>query len=173
MDRATFLKIMRAGAGSFLFSGLDAKFESLRYDLKQVKIYDNYVRGVHFRKSDFLDNLPKVNDILQLERETDNKYDCFAIKVKRDGKFLGYIAAYENIVMAMLMDQGVQLDASVSNVAENIHKKKYLDNVFSVQVFAKLLVPIRHLETNDLRTKRADDAVDFYRKGGIIKQGET
>lgn len=169
MDRATFLKIMGAGAGSFLFSGLDTNTESLRYYLKKIKIYDNYVRGVHFRKQDLLNDLPKVNDVLQLERETDNLYDQFAIKVMRNDKFLGYIAAYENITLAMLMDQGVQLDASVSAVAENINDKKYLDKVFSVQVFAKLLVPYTHLEKNDLRTKRADDAEDVYRKGKIIK----
>lgn len=160
---------MGAGAGSFLFSGVDVKAEILRYDLKQVKIYDNYVRGVHFRKTDFLDDLPRVNDALQLERETNNAYDRFAIKVMRNGKFLGYIAAYENITLAMLMDQGVQLDASVSNVVDNINDKRYLDKVFSVQVFAKLLVPYTHLDTNDLRTKRADDAEDIYRKGTIIK----
>lgn len=90
-----------------------------------------------------------MNDILQLERETDNQYDQFAIKVMRNGKFLGYIAAYENITLAMLMDQGVQLEASVSAVAEDIKEKKYLDKVFSVQVFAKLLVPYTHLETSD------------------------
>ncbi len=160
---------MGAGAGSLLFTGLDVKAEGLRYDLKKVKIYDNYVRGVHFRKTDFLNDLPVINDVLQLERETDNKYDRFAIKVMRNGKFLGYIAAYENITLAMLMDQGVHLEASVSNVAKDISDKKYLDKVFSVQVFAKLLVPIGHLETNDLRTKRADDAEDVYRKGKIIK----
>lgn len=169
MDRATFLRIMSAGAGSFLFSGLDAKVENLRYDLKKIKIYDNYVRGVHFRKQDFLVDVPKVNDLLQLERETDNRYDQFAIKVMRKGKFLGYISAYENITMALLMDQGVQLEASVSAVAEDIKEMKYLDKVFSVQVFAKLLVPFTHLETGDLQTKRADDANDVYRKGRIIK----
>lgn len=58
MDRSTFIKIMGAGAGSFLFSGLDVKSESLRYDLKKVKIYDNYVRGVNFRKKDFFATLP-------------------------------------------------------------------------------------------------------------------
>lgn len=67
--------------------------------------------------------------------------------------------------MAMLMDQGVQLEASVSSIRETVDENRYLDNVFSVQVFTKLLVPFSHLETNDLRTKRADDAVDLYRKG--------
>lgn len=165
MDRATFLKIIGAGAGSFLFSGFDINAESLRYDLKRVKIYDNYVRGVHFRKTDFLADLPKVNDVLHLEREPDNEYDRFAIKVVRNGKFLGYIAAYENITLALLMDQGVQLEASVSKVAENMLDKKYLDKVFSVQIFAKLLVPISHLETTDLGRKRADDVEDMYRRG--------
>jgi hypothetical protein len=167
MDRATFIKII--GAGSLLLSGSGLNAESLKYDLKKVKIYDNYVRGVNFRKKDFLSIELKINDELQLEREAGNKFDRFAIKVLKEGKFLGYIAAYENIVMAMLMDQGVKLEASVSNVNKEIDEGKYLDNVFSIQVFAKLLVPYNHLDTNDLRTKRADDAEDIYRKGTIIK----
>lgn len=169
MDRATFIKVMTAGAGSFLFSGIEAQAENVRYDLKRIKIYDNYVRGVHFRKNDFLADLPSVNDVLQLEREADNLYDRFAIKVQKDGRFLGYIAAYENITLALLMDQGVQLEASVSKVADDIADKKYLDKVFSVQVFAKLLVPFDHLKVSDLEKERADDAVDVYRKGKMIK----
>ena len=168
MDRATFLKIMGAGAGSFLFSGLDSKMESLRYDLKKIKIYDNYVRGVNFRKKDLLTVGLKVNDPLELIREEENKYDRFAIKVLKNGHFLGYIAAYENITLALLMDQGVQLEASVSNVIPVIDEKKYLDKVFSVQVFTKLLVPFTHIETTNLKTKRADDVEDVYRKGGVM-----
>lgn len=160
---------MGAEAGSFLFSGLEMKAESLRYDLRKIKIYNNYVRGVNFRKNDFLSHTPKINDVLQLEREADNKYDRFAIKVMKDGRFLGYIAAYENITLAMLMDQGVHLEASVSKVADEIDDKKYLDKVFSVQVFAKLLVPFDHLKVNDLGKERADDAEDMYRKGKVIK----
>jgi hypothetical protein len=37
--------------------------------------------------------------------------------------------------------------------------------LFSVQVFAKLLVPFDHLKVSDLEKERADDAVDVYRKG--------
>lgn len=169
MNRETFLKIMGAGAGSFLLSGFDLNAENLKYDLKKVKIYDNYVRGVNFRKSDFLSIQLMANDELQLEREADNKYDRFAIRVLKSGKFIGYIAAYENIVMAMLMDQGVKLEANVSKVNEVIDEDRYIDKVLSVQVFTKLLVPYSHMETNDLRTKRADDAEDIYRKGTIIK----
>lgn len=160
---------MGAGAGSLLLSGLDLKAENLKYDLKQIKIYDNYVRGVNFRKKDFLSVQLKVNDMLQLQRESDNKYDQFAIKVMKNDKFLGYIAAYENVTLAMLMDQGVKLEASVSKVNEITDTEKYIDNVFSVQVFTKLLVPYHHLDTNNLQTKRADDAEDYYRQGTIIK----
>ena len=165
MDRATFLKIMGSGAGSFLFSGLEMKAESLRYELRKVKIYDNYVRGVNFRKEDFFSANLRVNDSLDLLRESENEYDRFAIKVMKSGRFLGYIPAYENITLALLMDQGVKLEASVSNVKEIKPETRYIDKVFSVQVFAKLLVPFTHLETNDLRTKRADDVEDRYRKG--------
>ncbi|NLO70349.1 MAG: hypothetical protein GX102_05290 [Porphyromonadaceae bacterium] len=163
MNRAEFLKIMSVGAGSFLFSSFNLDTENLKYDLKKVKIYDNYVRGVNFRKQDFFSAALKVNDPLQLQRDVENVYDSYAIKVLKNSQFLGYIAAYENIVMAMLMDQGVQLEASVCNIREVIDENKYLDKVFSVQVFAKLLVPFNHIGSNDLRTKRADDAKDIYR----------
>ncbi|MDD2657438.1 MAG: HIRAN domain-containing protein [Candidatus Pacebacteria bacterium] len=169
MNRGTFIKIIGAGAGSLLLSGIDLNAESLKYDLKQIKIYDNYVRGVNFRKRDFLLANLNVNDILQLCRESDNIYDQFAIKVMKGNKFLGYIPAFENITLAMLMDQGVKLEASVSKLNNITDSEKYLDNVFSVQVFAKLLVPYRHLETTDLQTKRADDAHDIYRQGNKIK----
>lgn len=169
MDRGTFINIIASGTGSLLLSGLDLTTERLQYDLRKVKIYDNYVRGVNFRKVDFLSIRLNVNDELQLERDTENNYDKFAIKVMKDDKFLGYIAAYENIVLAMLMDQGVRLEASVSKVNQVSGKDKYLDNVFSVQVFTKLLVPYNHVEKNDLRTKRADDAADIYRQGTITE----
>ena len=42
---------MGAGAGSFLFSGLEMKAKSLRYDLRKIKIDDNYVRRVNFKKN--------------------------------------------------------------------------------------------------------------------------
>lgn len=169
MDRGTFINIIASGTGSLLLSGLDLTTERLQYDLRKVKIYDNYVRGVNFRKADFLSIRLKVNDELQLERDIENNYDKFAIKVMKNDKFLGYIAAYENIALAMLMDQGVRLEASVSKVNQVSDKDKYLDNVFSVQVFTKLLVPYNHVEKNDLRTKRADDAADIYRQGTIIE----
>jgi hypothetical protein len=141
-----FLKLREQVWAAFLFSGKEIKSKNLLYDLK------------------------KVNDTVLLERELENKYDRFAIKMLKDGRFLGYIAAYENIVMTMLMDQGVQLGASVSSVTENINETRYLDKVFSVQLFTKLPVPYNYLEINNLRTKRADDAVAIYRKGTLINK---
>lgn len=163
MERSEFLKILSAGAGSLLFTGFDVKSENIKYDLKKVKIYDNYVRGVNFRKKDFLKTSLQENDLVNLVREGENKYDRFAIKVEKDGKFLGYIPAYENIVLAMLLDQGVQLEARVSNVKNIIDEDKYLDKVFAIEVFTKLLVPFQNLQTNNLANRRADDAVDIYR----------
>lgn len=167
MERAEFLKIITAGAGSLLFTGFHMNSENLKYDLKKVKIYDNYVRGVHFRKKDFLSAQLKENDAVNLVREPENQYDRFAIRVEKDGKFLGYIPAYENIVMAMLLDQGVELEANVSDVKKIIDEEKYLDKVFAIEVYAKLLVPFQHLQSNDLANHRADDAEDIYRKGRV------
>lgn len=169
MDRGTFVKILASGTGSLLLSGIGLNQEFLKYDLQKVKIYDNYVRGVNFRKSDFLSVQLKINDPLELEREHTNQFDQYAIKVLRKGIFIGYIAAYENIVLAMLLDQGVQLEASVSNIKSLTGNEKYIDKVFSVQVYTKLLVPYQQIDITDLSTKRADDAEDIYRQGKLIK----
>lgn len=67
----------------------------------------------------------------------------------------------------MLLDQGVKLEANVSNVKKMIDEEKYLDKVFAIEVYAKLLVPFKHLQSNDLANHRADDAEDIYRKGSV------
>lgn len=116
MDRNLFIKLLSAGAGIFMVSGIKSSVESIRNDLKKIKIYDNYARGVDFRKWDFFASNLKEGDEIILIREPNNKYDRFAIKIMKDDYFIGYIAAYENIVMAMLMDQGVKLEAKAGRV---------------------------------------------------------
>lgn len=163
MDRNLFIKLLSAGAGSFLVSGIDAKAENIRYDLKKIKIYDNYARGVDFRKWDYFTSQLVDGDALTLIREPENKYDRFAIKIFKGNFFIGYIAAYENIVMAMLMDQGVKLEANAGRVKPTPDVEAYLDQVFSIEVYAKLMVPYDHINISDITNRRADDVKDKYR----------
>jgi hypothetical protein len=165
MDRDDFIKMVSIGTGSFLFSGFGISPDVFRYDLKKVKIYENYARGVHFVRDSFFTTPLKEGDQLQLIREPDNKYDRFAIRIEKEGNAMGYVAAYENITLALLMDQGVQLEAIASQVDLELEEDMYLDKPFAVQVFTKVLVPFDHIDNSGVKNLPADDVIDRYRQG--------
>ncbi len=161
MDRNDFIRLIGGGA-SFLLSGFGTK--DLLYDLQEITIYDNYVRGVNFHREAYFKVKLAVGHAVALEREVDNPYDRFAIKILVNGLHIGYIAAYENVVMANLLDKGVRLRAVVSQI--NVVKEgDYLDQVVAVKVLAQLMVPINDLRLTDLGNDRADHAEDLYRNG--------
>ena len=166
MERNDFLKIIGAGAGSLLFTGFGIQNDSLRYDLKRIKIYENYARGVHFVRDSFFATPLKDGDPLQLIREPQNKHDRFAIRIEKGGNTLGYIAAYENVSIALLMDQGVQLEAVASQVDLELEEDMYLDKPFAIQIFTKVLVPFDHIDNSGVKNLPADDVIDRYRQGG-------
>ena len=93
-----------------------------------------------------------VDTPVQLKRNLENPYDQFAIKVMCQEKQIGYIPAYENIVLANLLNQGVVLSASVSDVVkkeEQSHGNSYLINVVAIQVFTELMLPATHIQLAD------------------------
>src|SRR5690606_8548561 len=107
--RTDFLKSIGLGAGGLI---LPAKG---LISTKSVKIYDNHIRGLmHYDFNEIEDNI-QAGDEVHLVRESTNIYDSFAIQVNRGDKRLGYIAAYENIVLANMMDAGVGLSAYISH----------------------------------------------------------
>jgi len=157
MNRTDFLKSLGLGAGGLILptNGL--------ISMKFVKIYDNYIRGLmHYDFNEIKDSIQE-GDELQLMCESTNVYDSFAIQVNRGDKRLGYIAAYENIVLANMMDAGVDLSAYVS------HKdlKRPAQEWLAIEVFAELVIPSQQLVDSVLAQHRADDAPDVYRLGEI------
>lgn len=108
MNRIDFLKSSGLGAGGLILpvNGL--------INTKSVKIYDNYIRGLmHYDFKKIKDSIQEGDEV-QLVREPTNIYDSFAIQVNSGEERLGYLAAYENIVLANMMDTGVGLRAYVS-----------------------------------------------------------
>lgn len=59
----------------------------------------------------------KINDNLYLEREKDNKFDEYAIKVicKKEGEFyhLGYVPRYYSKELSKMLDENVQYSAKI------------------------------------------------------------
>ena len=126
-------------------------------DTRQVKIYDNYLRGVFAGDTEKIFEQLSLNLKVSLVREKENKYDKFAIAVYFKNYKLGYIAAYENIVLANMMDSEVNLNTVISHIEHNHYDEK----IIAVQVFCNLVSPtpllIKELD------KRADDEFDQYR----------
>ncbi|WP_211229849.1 HIRAN domain-containing protein [Olivibacter sitiensis] len=135
MNRTDFLKSLGLGAG-----GLVLPSNSF-LQTKPVKIYDNYLRGMmHYDFRKIRESI-KEGDEVQLFREQDNMYDSFAVQVNFGEYRLGYLAAYENIVIANMLDSGVGLRAYVSQKDLQRHAQEWL----AIEVFAELVVPTQKL----------------------------
>jgi hypothetical protein len=165
MKRKDFLKksvIVGAGLGLSSFQQGD------EYNLKQVIIYKNYLRGCEY----YRENLATINlaDDLKptLVREPENRHDKFAIAVYLQGKKVGYIAAYENVVIAKMLDQGVKIVPTIfiheDFKNENIY---YISNYLTIQLHTELLTANSDVPKNNLDDQCADDVADRYRGLGI------
>lgn len=155
MNRSDFLKSLGLGAG-----GLVLPTNSFLKS-KKIKIYDNYVQGLnhyHFHK---IRDIIKEGDEVQLKREPENLYDSFAIQVNKNDFRLGYLSAFENIVMANLMDSGAKLTAFISQ--KDLKQKVY--HWLAVEVYAEIIIPSEKLINSVLLEQRASDVPDIYRKG--------
>jgi len=151
MKRSDFIKSFGLGASGLIIPAHLAK-------QRPVKIYDNYVRGLVYYSYTKLENTIKEGDELLLQREADNKYDSFAIAVYYDSLKLGYIAAYENIVLANMMDAEVKLHAFVNY----LNTERAITQKLSIEVYAELISPM--VRPVDIQAAhRADDKPDSYR----------
>lgn len=147
MKRADFLKTLGLGASGLILPKMGIVQEP-------IKVYENYIRGITYYKFNELSTMLKSGSAVELTREYDNLYDVFAIAVHFNNQKLGYLPAYENVVLANLIDKGVRLHAFVGKIDKH---------QLSVEIFAELVVnstPI--ISIND--DLPADDAQDFYRR---------
>ena len=155
MNRIDFLKLLATGGSSFVIGNFTGN--NLSVELQEICIYDNFIKGVEHYKREFLKLKIEIGQEIQLKREISNVYDSFAIETVIGDKKIGYISAYENIVLANLMDKGVLLKARISSLEA---KEGYLYNIIGIKVFCQLLVPINNLKLQDLTSIRADEAMD-------------
>ncbi|PID68172.1 MAG: hiran domain protein [Flavobacteriia bacterium] len=153
MKRSEFIKSLGLGAsGLILPRNLLSK--------SKVKIYDNYIRGINRYNYSKIKSQIAIGDELQLIREESNIHDVFAVQVFYDGYKLGYLTAYENIVIAHMLDAEVELKSYVSEWGED--KDSY--SRMAIEIFAERISPTPQLITA-LQNTSADEVVDVYRKG--------
>jgi len=119
-----------------------------------IKIYDNYIRGTYYYTMSSVFPELKVGDALKLIRIADHQQDRFAIEIFwNETHKLGYIAAYENIVLANLLDAGLPTEALITAINH--------ENEVAIGIWAHLLVSGN--SEAELAQRRADDAEDEYR----------
>lgn len=152
MNRSDFIKSLGLASGGLILPG---KLLSS----KSIKIYDNYVRGMQHYAYFKIKKELKIGDIITLRRDAENIYDSFAIEVLYENHKLGYIAAYENIVLANMMDSGVELKSLISQ----INPKRSILEALAIEVYAEIIIPTQHVIDKFDQQNRADDAKDLYR----------
>ena len=158
MNRSDFLKVFGLGTTGLIIP-------NTTWSQKPVKIYDNYIKGLTHYQFDTIRKQLAVGTELQLKRETTNKYDSFAIEVYFNQHKLGYLAAYENIAIANMLEQGVIFIAFVSKITSK--EDKIFDGL-AIEVYTHIVIENKKIIETDLLEKRADDAHDQYRKGFIL-----
>ena len=155
MNRSDFLKVFGLGTTGLIIP-------NTTWSQKPIKIYDNYIKGLtHYHFEKVRKHLIQGEELF-LKREITNKYDSFAVEVYYKSHKLGYLAAYENIVIANMMEQGVVFGAFVSKLTSN--PDKVFDGL-AVEIYTKIVIENPPILQTDLLGKRADDADDQYRKG--------
>lgn len=159
MKRSDFLKTLGLAA-----SGLVLPKSLLSQT--PVKIYDNYVMGLQYYDFRKAEKQIGVGEELTLKRDIENLHDAFAVEVYFQHMKVGYLPAYENIVIANMLDAKVALSAKISYFKNerNIYKNETL----GIEIFAELITPTPQLIT-ELQNKRAGDIDDIYRKGYNFK----
>ena len=158
MNRKKFIKALSFGAG-----GIALPAHSIIENCP-IKIYDNYLTGLMYYDFEKVKTFIKEGDPLELVREKKNKYDTFSIAVYFQEKKLGYLPAYENIVLANLLDAGSELNAFVSK----FNPKADIFTTLAVEVFAQLILPSDKLIQLIRNERRADDVSDLYRQGETV-----
>jgi len=155
MNRSDFIKVLGLSTGGLLIPANNF------VETRSVNIYDNYVRGLMHYSYPNIRSTIHAGDQLTLRREKENPYDSFAISIYHQENKLGYIAAYENIVLANMLDAGVELSACVSYINK---KDKDIYEGVAIVVSAVLIVP-NPLFVDKLiaASGRADDNPDAYR----------
>ena len=155
LGRKEFLNTMGLGTVSLFTPGISPRPGLLTQLIAQpVKIYDNYLRGVQFYGLPECLGDIKVGDHVELKRFPDHKHDRFAVGVEWDRYFLGYLPAFENIVLANLLDAGARLTAMVT-------AKHSLYEV-GIGVWTDLIVS-GHGANTGLSDQAADEVDDRYR----------
>lgn len=110
MNRSDFIKSLGLGMGGVILP------KTSFFTTQLVKIYDNYIRGIQFYEFKKIAELIREGDEVVLQRDSENIHDAFATEIRFKEYKLVYIAAYENVVLANMLNQNISLIGKISKI---------------------------------------------------------
>lgn len=112
MNRSDFLKSLTTGIAAFATGGLKALTPE---EPRWLLLGEMPVAGYRYYKGKKLEYLMEPGKELSLKREPENKYDEAAIAVYFNEIKIGYLPQAENATIALLMDQQVNVTATITD----------------------------------------------------------
>jgi len=115
MKRRSFLQTILGLAGTTALPA-NSKRQQKSLDQKPIKLLETTIAGFQFYQGRRLYSHIKINDIVQLRRAPQNKYDKRAVEVYWKGNMLGHIPQMANMSMSQMLDDGVNLEGKISQL---------------------------------------------------------
>lgn len=115
MNRLEFLKQILAGFGGFWLAGNNVEAKPVERP-EPVSLGIMPVAGYRYYDSKKIEIKIKPGDKTRLKREPENKFDRDAIAVFAMGYKIGYIPRRHNPMIAAMMDQKANINASIAYI---------------------------------------------------------
>lgn len=86
---------------------------------RNVMLLDSSVAGFRYYNGEEVWKRLEPGRALDLKREPDNPYDYDAVEVYHENEKIGYIPRSDSMIIAQLMDRGVDVRAKISRIRDN------------------------------------------------------
>jgi len=86
---------------------------------RNIMLLDSSVAGFRYYSGEDVWEQLAPGRTLDLKREPGNKFDYDAVEIYHEKEKLGYIPRSDSMIIAQLMDKGVDIKATISEVVEN------------------------------------------------------
>jgi hypothetical protein len=86
---------------------------------KNILLIDSSVAGFRYYKGEEIWKKLEPGRRLDLKREPGNQFDYDAVEIYHEKEKIGYIPRSDNMVIAQLMDKGVDIKARISGISES------------------------------------------------------
>ena len=86
---------------------------------KNILLLDSSVAGFRYYKGEEIWKKLEPGRLLGLKREPGNLFDYDAVEIYHEKEKIGYIPRSDNMVIAQLMDKGVDVKAPISGIRDS------------------------------------------------------